>query len=191
MSNHRAYNLYAHITWHTWRRVGCVNQSVAADVLAAIAEAGGRCKVRTLRTAVMADHIHLLVSYRPSTRLADFIRLAKAGSAFRANRRSWGSLRWARGYYVASLTKTDLPRVDRYIARQFERHPDLVPRPSPESADGMPVLGPGDSSLDPANPSRPRTHGPRLRDRHQRHVGLGREGRLCDAPGIRRGHHRR
>ncbi len=128
MSNHRAYNLYAHITWHTWRRVGCVNHSGAADVLAAIAEAGGRCKVRTLRTAVLADHVHLLVSYRPSTRIADFIRLCKAGSAFRANRRSWGSLRWARGYYVASLSKTDLPRVDRYIARQFERHPDLVPR---------------------------------------------------------------
>ena len=128
MSNHRAYNLYAHITWHTWRRVGCVNQIVADEVLAAIAEAGGRCKVRTLRTAVMADHVHVLVSYRPSTRLADFIRMAKAGSAFRANRRLWGSLRWARGYYVASLSKTALPRVDRYIARQFERHPELVPR---------------------------------------------------------------
>ncbi len=129
MSNHRAYSLYAHITWHTWRRVGCVNQSAAADVLAAITRAGGRCEVRTLSTAVLADHVHVLVSYRPSTRLADFIRLAKTGSAFRANRRSWGKLRWARGYYVASLSKTELPRVHRYIARQFERHPDLVPQP--------------------------------------------------------------
>ena len=44
MSNHRAYNLYAHVTWHTWRRAGCVNQSGAVDVLAAIAEAGERCQ---------------------------------------------------------------------------------------------------------------------------------------------------
>ena len=134
MSNHRAYNLYAHITWHTRRRVGCVNENAAADVLGAIAEAGRRCNVCTLRTAVLADHVHVLVSYRPSTRIADFIRLCKAGSAFRANRRSWGKLRWARGYYVASLSKTELPRVDRYIARQFERHPDLVPRPGVDSA---------------------------------------------------------
>ena len=106
-----------------------MNQGVAADVLAAIAEAGGRCEVRTLRTAVLADHVHVLVSYRPSTRLADFIRLTKAGSAFRANLRSWGMLRWARGYYVASLSKNELARVDQYIARQFARHPDLVPGP--------------------------------------------------------------
>ncbi len=78
--------------------------------LAAIAEAGWRCQVRTLRTAVMADHVHVLVSYRPSTRLADFIRLAKAGSAFRANRRSWGSSSLGQGILCGVAQQKRTPK---------------------------------------------------------------------------------
>ena len=39
-----------------------------------------------LRHAVLADHVHVVVSFRPDTRLSDFIRLAKAVAATRANR---------------------------------------------------------------------------------------------------------
>ncbi len=75
----------------------------------------------------MVDHVHLLVSFRPDTRLSDFIRTAKTIAARRANKRVAGAIRWARGFYVRSLNKTDLPVVSRYIARQSERHPDRVP----------------------------------------------------------------
>src|SRR5204862_527772 len=81
MSNHRAYQLYAHITWHTWKRVGCIDQAVVEDVKRAVAQACREAGVHLLRGAVLADHVHLVVSYRPSTRLSDFIRLAKSGAA--------------------------------------------------------------------------------------------------------------
>ena len=129
MSIHHAYQLYAHITWHTWKRTGCLDEAAVSDVRSAVATACRRTCVRVLRGAVLADHVHLVVSFRPDARLSDFVRLAKCISALRANRRITGALRWARGFYAATVHKRDLTRVIDYVSRQFERHPDRIPRP--------------------------------------------------------------
>ena len=129
MSNHRAYQLYAHITWHTWKRVGCIDQAAVEDVKRAVAQACRKAGVHLLRGAVLADHVHLVVSYRPSTRLSDFIRLAKSGAALRANRRVLGAVKWARGFFATSYHRHDLARVVNYVSRQLERHRDRIPRP--------------------------------------------------------------
>ena len=63
MSDHRAYQLYAHLTWHTWRRVGCLDVDAARDVTIAVECAGRRAFVRILRMAVLADHVHVLISF--------------------------------------------------------------------------------------------------------------------------------
>jgi putative transposase len=130
MSGHHAFQMYAHITWHTYERVGCVDAAAAADVRSAVASAGKRSGVEVLRGAVLADHVHLVVSFRPDTRLSDFVRVAKSVAAMRANRRVSGTVRWARGYYVATINRRDLARTVDYVSRQFARHPDLIPRSS-------------------------------------------------------------
>ena len=130
MSNHRAYQLYAHITWHTWKRVGCIDQPAARELESAITSACANLGVRALRLAVLADHVHVVLSFRPDTRLSDFVRLAKSIAALRANRRIPGAVRWARGFYTATVHKRDLTSVVSYVASQFERHPDRIPRPS-------------------------------------------------------------
>ena len=91
MSNHHAYQMYAHVTWHTWKRVGCVDAAAASDVRSAIASACQATGVRVFRDAVLANHVHLVVSFRPDIRLSDFVRLAKSVSATRANRRVNGT----------------------------------------------------------------------------------------------------
>src|SRR5439155_20724571 len=78
MSNHHAYQMYAHVTWHTWKRVGCVDTAAPSDVRSALASAGQATGARGLRNAVLADHVHLVVSFRPDIRLSDFVRLAKS-----------------------------------------------------------------------------------------------------------------
>jgi putative transposase len=97
-------------------------------VRAAISEAAERCGIRVLTVGVLADHVHLLVSFRPSTRLSEFVGYAKGLSAYRANRHVVGGVRWSRGYYAGSVSKGDLDLVRSYVMRQHQRHPDLVPR---------------------------------------------------------------
>ena len=142
MSNHHAYQMYAHITWHTWQRVGCVDAAAVSDVLSAVTSACRENGVRVLRSAVLADHVHLVISFRPDTRLSDFVRLVKSRAATGANRRVTGAIRWARGYFVTTIHKRDLTPVIRYVAHQFERHPDSIPRASRRKTD--PGREPGD-----------------------------------------------
>src|SRR5213080_1416810 len=65
MSNHHAYQMYAHITWHTWKRVGCVDAAAASDVESAVTSACQASGVRVLRSAILTDHVHVVVSFRP------------------------------------------------------------------------------------------------------------------------------
>src|SRR5882724_9125822 len=143
MSNHHAYQMYAHVTWHTWKRVGCVDAAAANDVRSAVASASQATGVRVFRDAVLANHGHLVVSFRPDIRLSDFVRLAKSVAATRANRRIPGTVRWARGYFVTTIHRRDLPRTTRYVADQFQRHPDLIPRNSRGVLSLTPGASPG------------------------------------------------
>lgn len=132
---HHAFSLYAHITWHTWRRVGCISESAARHVRTALENASSVTKIRILAQAVVADHVHVLVSFRPDSSLSEFVRLAKSGAGYRANHVIAGTLKWARGFYAASVSRDELPRRSAYIRAQFERHPDRIPRPTREPTD--------------------------------------------------------
>jgi len=105
----------------------CVDRFAVEDVRTAVADACSACAVKVLREAVLQDHVHLLVSLRPSSLLSEFIRRCKGGSAWRANQRVPGTLRWARGYFVRSVGPHELEVVKRYIETQHQRHPELVP----------------------------------------------------------------
>jgi len=127
MAGHRATGLFAHITWHTWQRERVINQTAARVVTNAIARAAERQEVHVLAQSVLADHVHILVSFKPDRALTPFIRDAKSESARRASADKPAQVRWARGYFVASISQSHLPAVRRYIALQFSRHPDLIP----------------------------------------------------------------
>ena len=141
MSEHRAYRLYAHITWHTWRRVGCIDSAGVADVRSAVRSACERTAVRVMRDAVLTDHVHFVISFRPETRLSDFVRLAKCVAAVRANRRVPGSIKWCRGFFAATLNERDLDRAIRYVPKQFERHPDRIPTQKRSAQPRAPARG--------------------------------------------------
>jgi REP element-mobilizing transposase RayT len=140
VSGHRAYQLYAHITWHTWNRIGCVNRDAARDVSIAITCAARRTATVVLRSAVLADHVHVLISFRPDTRISDFVRLAKTIAAFRANRRVAGTIKWARGFYAASLHKAVL----RMLTGTSQDNTSAIPIESHDrDADGADQADPG------------------------------------------------
>ncbi len=59
--------------------------------------------------------------------LVSFIRHAKSESARRINNTRGAVFQWARGYFVASLSRTHVRAACLYVARQHLRHPDRVP----------------------------------------------------------------
>ena len=128
MSGHRSYQMYAHVTWSTWQRVGCIDTRVAKDVGEAMIVAAERSAMRILQSAILADHVHVVLSLRPDSRVSDFLRVAKSGSAVMANRRIPGQLKWARGAHVSTYHRDGLKGLIEYVAGQYLRHPDRIPR---------------------------------------------------------------
>src|SRR5438552_8682910 len=124
---HRRFGLFAHITWHTWRRQRVVRHDDVPIITRSILDAAARNSVHVLAQAVMADHVHVLVSFRPDQTLTPFIRDAKSESSRRVNATKPDRMVWARGYYAGSLSHTHLAAARMYIARQRAKHSDLVP----------------------------------------------------------------
>jgi len=84
-AGHTACGLYAHITWHTWRRIPQLRASDVHLVCDSVLAAGRRSRVHVHAQAVLSDHVHVLVSYPPDVAVADFLREAKSESARRVN----------------------------------------------------------------------------------------------------------
>ena len=124
---HKAYGLFVHVTWHTWRRQALVRRGDVQVITEAIHGAAQRTRVHVLAQAILADHVHLLLSCRPDRALATFVRDAKSESARRVNDAGTSFLRWCRGYYAGSVSRSHIPAVRVYLAQQHRRHPDRIP----------------------------------------------------------------
>ena len=126
---HKASGLYAHVTWHTYRRLRAIRKYDVNAIVEAVLEAAKRTGVRVHAQAVLTEHVHVLISYLPTTALASFVRHAKSESARRVNvaRKDAQRLQWSRGYYAGSLSHDHVLATRSYIARQFQRHPELIP----------------------------------------------------------------
>jgi len=129
-AGHTACGLYAHVTWHTWRRIPQLRARDVQLVCDSVLAAGRRSRVHVHAQAVLTDHVHVLVSYPPDVALADFLREAKSESARRVNsaRLDAQRVRWCRGYYAGSLSRSQVIAARSYLGRQFQRHPNRIPR---------------------------------------------------------------
>lgn len=72
----------------------------------------------------MPDHVHLLVGFRATQSMADFMQDVKAGSSKWINDNKYCKERfeWQAGYGAFSYSKSQLPTVIRYIENQKEHH---------------------------------------------------------------------
>ena len=71
----------------------------------------------------VADHVHLLVSLKPTHCLSDFLRdLKKSSSVWMASIKGESGFRWQEGYSAFTVSPTACESVQRYIARQKEHH---------------------------------------------------------------------
>lgn len=70
------------------------------------------------------DHVHLLVSLKPSVSISDLMKTVKAKSSkyINDNHLTEERFEWQRGYGVFSYSQSSVDNVFRYIANQEEHH---------------------------------------------------------------------
>ena len=70
----------------------------------------------------VADHVHLLVSLKPTTCLSDFMRELKKASSTWAREEKRPAFHWQEGYAAFTVSASAREAVRTYIARQEEHH---------------------------------------------------------------------
>lgn len=85
--------------------------------------------VRDLRCTLlaingMADHVHLLVRYRPDLSHSDLLQQVKGRSSKWVNETfpRMGHFSWQEGYGGFTVSKSNVADVEAYLARQKEHH---------------------------------------------------------------------
>ena len=69
------------------------------------------------------DHVHLLIGFKATHRLSDFMQeLKKASSTWIRSEMESENFHWQEGYSAFSVSAPARPAVQRYIAKQEEHH---------------------------------------------------------------------
>jgi putative transposase len=116
-------SLLVHFTWSTAGREPWIAREMREDLYAFIGRIMVKKSARLISAGAVFDHIHLYASLPSTISIAEFVNLVKANSS-RWVHESFPRLRhfaWQEGYGAFSVSKSDEPRVMRYVGNQ-ERH---------------------------------------------------------------------
>ena len=72
----------------------------------------------------MPDHIHILIGFSPDISLSDLVRDIKANTTnyINKNKLTHGKFMWQRGFGGFTYSKSQIPRVIKYIHDQEKHH---------------------------------------------------------------------
>ena len=72
----------------------------------------------------MSDHIHIFFGFRPTQSLSDLMQNVKRNSSEWINKEKLiiGKFSWQEGYGAFSYSKSQIPRVIKYIENQETHH---------------------------------------------------------------------
>jgi REP element-mobilizing transposase RayT len=127
--NHNSYALHYHIVFVTHKREPHITAHTAAFLDDFFRAKCSELGVSLLAVGILCDHVHLLVSLRPSHYIPEVINSLKGTASHEANHhQSLGRLLyWMRGYHINTVSHASLDRAVGYVRSQRQHHPDKVP----------------------------------------------------------------
>ncbi len=127
--NHNSYALYCHVAFVTYKREPLINRESAAFLEQFLPDKCAELEVHLLEQGILCDHVHLILSLRPTHYIPEILNYLKGTSAHEANnhRDFQNLLRWMRGYRIDTISTSNLERAKQYVRDQYKRHPDRIP----------------------------------------------------------------
>lgn len=125
---HTYTNLMYHCVFSTSQR----RPFLTADLMERLVPfAGGLIRKRDGKLLAMngpADHVHLAAIFRPKVAVSDLLRDIKAGSSgwVHENFPALKDFAWQEGYSAFTVSKSNAPKVVKYIQHQLEHHKTMT-----------------------------------------------------------------
>jgi len=116
--------LYVQIVFTVKGRANLISKNNREELQKYIAGIIQNREQKLLSIFCMPDHVHILVSIKPSISISDLVRDIKAGSSKFINDNKWirGKFNWQEGFGAFSYSKSQIDTVIKYILNQEEHH---------------------------------------------------------------------
>lgn len=138
---HYVYNAHYHLIWCTkYRNPIFTNQNLAQEMQELLKQVAADNQIKIEKMEIMPEHIHLLISFRPSKSGSSVVKALKGRSAFLffqnhpeiKQSKMWGGHLWSPSYYFGSVGNMSKEVVEKYINDQiYNAVRDGKPYPSP------------------------------------------------------------
>ena len=122
---HSRFDLKYHFVWVTKYRKKVLTGAVGMRVRELVREVCRRNEIEILQGAVSADHVHVLLSCRPTMSPSKIMQYIKGKTSRKLmmefkhiEKQYWGRHLWARGYFVASSGNVTDEVIAEYIRGQ-------------------------------------------------------------------------
>jgi putative transposase len=115
--------LYYHFVWSTKNRQKIINSSVENILDKYVPSKIQELGFRYFSHNMVYDHIHILVSIKPSIAISDFVRRVKGFTSYCVNQILQDQvLYWQSGFGVYSVSEKDVSMIDNYVINQKRKH---------------------------------------------------------------------
>lgn len=126
---HNSFALYYHVVFVTKKRDPMINKEIADFLCKFFEKKCEELEVHLLAQSILCDHVHMVISLRPSHYIPEVINYLKGTSSHEANnhQKFQNVLYWMPSYHIDSISKNQLDRAKGYVRDQFNHHPDKIP----------------------------------------------------------------
>ena len=117
--------LYYHIVWRTKRSVRAITEEYERELYAYILGYCERKECKLIRIGGMSDHIHMLVSIKPTISVSEFVQVLKTETSkwLKTQTRKFPLFYgWSNGYAAFSYCERDKEMIRHYIMNQKTHH---------------------------------------------------------------------
>lgn len=113
-----------HLIWFTKNRKPMITKQLKNSLLNHIREVSLLKNIHIVELNCVEDHIHLIVSLKPTQDIAKTVMLIKGESSYWVNKQKLltEKFEWQDDYLAFSVSESQLQRVINYIRNQEEHH---------------------------------------------------------------------
>jgi putative transposase len=125
-----SYALYYMLTISTKKRESFITAQVETFLRQHWAKKCEELEIHLLALGMVNDHVHFLLSLRPTHYIPDAVHDLKGSASHAVNHAEgfYATLYWGDGYDIRTVSERSLEEAKRYVFSQHQRHPDRVPR---------------------------------------------------------------
>ena len=124
--SHTYHKLYVHIIWTTKNKEAMINKDIENSISAITKEKCRKFNSTLIAMGNTEDHIHLLFTINPDTKISEIVKEIKGSTSFFVNQKMNQNLFWQNGYGALSVSKSGVDFVKKYIENQKEHHRNKV-----------------------------------------------------------------